>query len=219
MSNSFIVAGLSTTLTPIFRYDFKTPCTSQVLIIGGVHGDEPEGPCAAFGLMAEVQKLQSLNCSVTIVPQLNIDGCLKKERTNANGVDLNRNMPTKDWSPEIAQVRYHPGPSAGSEVENQLLIRLITELKPQLIISLHSWHPVLNTNGDCVSFAELIAKKTGYKVEPTIGYPTPGCLGTYAGLERNHPVLTYEIERGLDFENIQKIHVPVIYHALKQHFS
>jgi protein MpaA len=219
MSNLFRVAGQSTMLTPILRYDFKRRSSSSVLILGGVHGDEPEGSCAAFGLIQEISQNPDLNCSLTVVPQLNIDGCLNKERTNSNGVDLNRNLPTKDWSPEIAKPRYHPGPYAGSEVENQILMQLIREIQPQLIVSLHSWHPVLNTNGDCLKFAELIAEQTGYKVEPSIGYPTPGCLGTYAGLERPHPVLTYEIERGLSFVEINKVHVPAIYKALKIHFQ
>ena len=56
---------------------------------------------------------------------------------------------------------------------------------------------------------------TGYKIEPDIGYPTPGSLGTYAGLERQIPTLTYEIERELSFDLIIKNHVPAIIEGLK----
>jgi protein MpaA len=74
---------------------------------------------------------------------------------------------------------------------------------------------MLNINGDCRAEAEEIARHTGYIIEETIGYPTPGCLGTYAGLERNMPTLTYEIERGMDQNSVLKIHVPAILQSLK----
>ena len=72
-----------------------------------------------------------------------------------------------------------------------------------------------NTNGKCQREAEAIAKLTGYEIKESIGYPTPGCLGTYAGLERDMPTLTYEIERGLDANSILTTHVPAICEALK----
>src|SRR5437868_15096565 len=153
--------------------------------------------------------------NLVLVPQFNIEGVLNKTRGNAKGIDLNRNLKTKDWSPEVKTPRYHPGPSAGSEPENQALMKYIDEKKPNWILSLHSWHPVLNVNGDCRAAAAVLAKHTGYKIDDDIGYPTPGCLGTYAGLERQPPTLTYEIQRGQDHAEILKIHVPAILEALK----
>ena len=79
----------------------------------------------------------------------------------------------------------------------------------------HSWNPILNTNGDCDDVVKPIAKATGYDVSPSIGYPTPGCLGTYTGLEKNIPTLTYEIQRDIEPQKIQDIHVPAILSALK----
>jgi protein MpaA len=74
---------------------------------------------------------------------------------------------------------------------------------------------MLNINGDCTREAQVIAQWTKYTIEESIGYPTPGCLGTYCGLERDMPTLTYEIERGLDTQSILSIHVPAIEEALK----
>jgi protein MpaA len=143
------------------------------------------------------------------------DGVLLRTRTNSRGVDLNRNLPTKDWSPEIKTERYHPGPQACSEPENQALAAWIENEQPQLIISLHSWQPVINVNGDCLPVAKILAQMTGYKIDSDIGYPTPGCLGTFAGLERKSPTITYEIERGLALKQVLKVHVPAILEALK----
>lgn len=203
---------------PVPAYEF-TNGGKEILILGGVHGDEIEGVIAAQELLKHFMTSFDYNFNLTLVPQFNLEGVIYKTRGNGNGVDLNRNLPTKDWSPEVKTPRYHPGPAAGSETENKGLMAYLEKKKPAMVLSLHSWHPVLNVNGDCYKFAEILAKLTGYKIDDDIGYPTPGCLGTYAGLERNCPTLTYEIQRGQSAEEIIHIHVPAIMEALKVYNS
>jgi protein MpaA len=204
---------------PIHAYRFTAANNSNkkahVLIIGGVHGDEPEGVVGARGLLEAFRQNYNLDLNIVIVPELNPEGVLLKTRGNSNKVDLNRNLPTKDWTAKAATERYYPGPSALSEKENQALVTWLKQNKTDFIISLHSWKPMLNTNGD-VPEALVIAKLTGYVIEPDIGYPTPGSLGTYAGLENGMPTLTYEIERDIKFDQIIKIHVPAIIEGLKE---
>lgn len=183
--------------------------------MGGVHGDEPEGVWAALGLIESWKNHFPFQLRVTVVPMFNIDGVLNQSRTNFNGVDLNRNMPTNDWTSDVASERYFPGKSANSESETQALVHLLQSEKPSLIISLHSWQPVLNVNGDCLREAQTIAQWTKYDIKDSIGYPTPGCLGTYAGLERDMPTLTYEIEKGLSREKVLDVHVRAIQESLK----
>lgn len=207
---------------PIFEYNFfqvthqgyNTDPYPKVLILGGVHGDEPEGVAAAEGLIAEFMKKYPLNIDLSIIPMFNPEGVLLKTRGNSKEIDLNRNLPTKDWSPEIKAPRYNPGPAPLSELENKHLVKWIENERPKMIYSLHSWNPMLNVNGDVIE-AKVISEITGYTIEKDIGYPTPGSLGTYAGLERNIPTLTYEIERDLKFDQIIKIHVPAILAGLK----
>lgn len=208
------VFGKSSLGLPIeaWRFDGRGPKT---LILGGVHGDEPEGVTAALGLLGSFMQSFPFALDLTLVPRFNEDGVLLHQRGNGRGVDLNRNLPTRDWSPEIKTPRYHPGPSAGSEPENQALAAFIEKEKPVFLLSLHSWHPVLNVNGDCRAEAEILAQHTGYKIDDDIGYPTPGCLGTFAGLERTSPTLTYEIERGLPAAETLRVHVPAILACLK----
>jgi protein MpaA len=67
----------------------------------------------------------------------------------------------------------------------------------------------------CQEEADAIHALTGYVIEESIGYPTPGCLGTYAGLERGMPTLTYEIERGLPPKDVLRVHVPAVLAALQ----
>lgn len=208
------VFGYSSLGLPIMAYEFRNS-GPEVLILGGVHGDEAEGGVAALGLLRSFTESFPYKLDLILVPHFNIEGVLNKTRGNARGVDLNRNLKTKDWSPEVKTPRYHPGPTAGSEPENQALMSYIDNKKPKCIFSLHSWNPVLNVNGDCLGEAEVLAKHTGYKIDSDIGYPTPGCLGTYAGIERQSPTLTYEIERGQNQQDILKMHVPAILEALK----
>jgi len=209
---NFIIGSTANGL-PIPAYRFGSGPT--VLILGGVHGDEHEGVEACLGLVHRWSHNFPFRLRITVVPALNLDGVLRRSRVNARGVDLNRNMGTNDWSPEITNPRYPPGPSANSEPETQAVVQWIDENKPIFVLSMHSWHPMLNVNGNCQNEARVISQWTGYEVKESIGYPTPGCLGTYCGLERDMPTLTYEIERGLSTEVILKKHIPAIEEGLK----
>ncbi len=200
---------------PIFMYTFGNQ-GNQILILGGVHGDEPEGVIAAQGLLSCFLEKYDFNLQITLIPEFNIEGILNKQRTNSKGVDLNRNLPTLDWSPEYKTPRYYPGTKSLSERENQALVRLIETQNFKLILSLHSWNPMINVNGpSCEPEAGILKKHTGYSIEGDIGYPTPGSLGTYAGKERNIPTITFEIQRDIDFKKIMDIHVPALLEALK----
>jgi protein MpaA len=182
----------------------------HLLILGGVHGDELEGVVCAEALLEHFRAHPPQDFRLTLVPAFNPDGVRAGTRLNSRGVDLNRNLPTRDWDPKAFNDRYPPGPHAASEPENQALVALLDREKPRMVFSLHSWKPLLNINGDCRPEAEAISALTGYAIEPTIGYPTPGCLGTYAGLERDMPTLTYEIERGLPPAEVCRVHVPAV---------
>lgn len=183
--------------------------------MGGVHGNEVEGTSAAYGLLEQFMISFPFQLELTLIPAFNMDGVMSLSRLNGNGVDLNRNLPTNDWNPKAFNKKYPPGPHPNSEPENKSLVQYVSSFKPKFVLSLHSWFPVLNVNGKCLEEATAISKITGYRIEEHIGYPTPGCLGTYCGLERDMPTLTYEIERGLKITDVLKVHIPAIIEALK----
>ncbi len=208
------ILATSSSNLPILAHRFQGG-GPEVLVLGGVHGDEPEGVWAALHLIQRMLHSPDLRLNLTVVPTFNLDGILDKRRTNGRGVDLNRNLPTKDWQSLTLNPRYPPGPFANSESENQGLTTWLEIHRPKLVVSLHSWKPLLNVNGDCRKPAEAIARHLGYPIEESIGYPTPGCLGTYCGLERNMPTLTFEIERGLDQNSIRTKILPALWEGLK----
>ena len=140
--------------------------------------------------------------NLLFIPCLNPDGMQLGQRTNANGVDLNRNFPTKNWGKNLGdnatcddeKSAYYGGISAGSEIETQFLIDTISEFKPQTILTLHAPYKVVNYDGPAKVLAEKISAIINYPVEASIGYPTPGSFGTYAGVERQISTITLELD-------------------------
>ncbi len=188
----------------------------HVMILAGVHGDEVEGVAVARSLLQQFTEAFPYRLRLTLVPEFNVDGVLAHRRWNSANIDLNRNLPTKDWTPEIKNPRYPPGPFANSEPENQALVRFLESDRPDFILSLHSYRfACINPSGDCWPEANLLGRWTGYPVVESIGYETPGCLGTYAGTERQIPNITYEILRDLPLDQVLKQHMPGMFEVLK----
>ena len=170
-----------------------------ILLLGAVHGDEVEGVWLLDELRSRWTKSHhGRNVGVVVWAQVNPDGVAQGQRWNGANVDLNRNLPTKDWTPEDQEPALSAGPSPASEPENKALVRLIDTIKPRAILSAHSFSNFqVNVNGPSREWGERLAEVCGYPVTEDIGYPTPGSLGTYAGKERQIPTITLEIERGL----------------------
>ncbi len=170
----------------------------KTLIVGVFHGDEPQGKF----LIEEYLKNNDTN-GLLFIPCLNPDGMQLKTRTNSNGVDLNRNFPTKNW--ELTEKNeFFGGTSAGSEIETKFLMDTINEFKPQLILTLHAPYKIVNYDGPAREISEKISEIIGYPVEESIGYPTPGSFGTYAGIEREIPAITLELDEVCPVQDLVK---------------
>lgn len=189
----------------------------RLLLLGGVHGDESEGVALAQKLLAKYhQEGFPYKLQLLLIPILNIDGVLARTRKNSAKVDLNRNLPTKDWTTEVSNSRYWPGPFANSEPENRGLVQAIDDFKPVFIMSFHSFERwMININGDCRKEAQFISRLTGYPAVEDIGYPTPGSLGTYAGKERGIPTITYELKKGERLKTLLPPHVMAVDRCLQ----
>lgn len=191
----------------------------KLLIHAGIHGEEGETTVALSRALRNLTE-PSPHCAVVLAA--NPDGLVRGTRGNANGVDLNRNFPTRDWSPEPVRHRstleaprevvLSSGSAPGSEPETAALIDLIDALRPQAVVALHA--PLA-----CVDDANRgplgawIAERTGLPLVGDVGYPTPGSFGTWGG-ERGLTVVTYEFDMvGLD-SNIRD-HVPLLTELLQ----
>ncbi|SMF78332.1 M14 family zinc carboxypeptidase [Pseudobacteriovorax antillogorgiicola] len=195
---------------PIYHYDSKVqPSTRQkkVLVLGLMHGDEAEGGSVARRWMERLVDLTARN-QWRIVPILNPDGWEAKTRMNANGVDINRNFPSKDWD-ELAHKywvqkkgkdpRRNPGPSAGSEPETKCTIKHIEDFRPDFIVAIHTPYGVLDFDGPKIRFPN-------YKWIPWVSLGTfPGSLGRYMWKDKNVPVLTVELKDSKLLEKMDQL--------------
>lgn len=160
---------------------------NPILVVGVVHGDEPQGEDLINRYLAGNES------GMLFIPSLNPDGKQLGRRTNSNGVDINRNFPTKNW--ELTEKNnYFGGETPASEIETKFLINVIEEYKPKLILTLHTPYKIVNYDGPAKEISEKISEIIGYPVEESIGYPTPGSFGTYAGVEKNIPTITLEMD-------------------------
>lgn len=199
---------LNNTIQLVTNCSTVQPFNYSTLIIGVFHGDEPQGKYL-------IEKYLSLPPSMgrvrerglLFIPCLNPDGLQNGTRINANGVDLNRNFPTKNWGNDTSGAGsnpkdYYAGESAGSEIETQFVIDIIEKYQPKMILTLHAPYKIVNYDGPAQDIAQKISDIIGYPVEESIGYPTPGSFGTYYGVERNIPTITLELDEKIPVENL-----------------
>lgn len=159
----------------------------KILIVGVVHGDEPQGEYFINEYLS--LKRTGLKNSLYFIPRLNKN----TTRTNFNGVDLNRNFPTKNWI-KSNKDEYFGGACPASEPETKFLVKLLDKTAFDAILTIHAPYKIINYDGPAEALASHVSKILGYRVESDIGYPTPGSFGTYCGVERNIPTITVEID-------------------------
>jgi protein MpaA len=178
----------------------------KILIMSGLHGDEIEGVALSTMLLNYFTNLgEGIVDHLLFAPISNPDGFSLNQRWNVNMVDLNRNWPTKDWSPKIINPRYPPGPSAESEVETKAFRQFVEESKIKFVIDLHSYKdsvllPLFYENSDQLT-SQLNTLATDLKIpieyeQDNLGYSISGGFHTWC-YENKIQNLTIELEKGI----------------------
>ncbi len=203
--------------------EHKKEHKDTTVIFCGVHGDEITPIKFCFDILFHMEQVKAglieghddlKNKMVIISPITNPDSFFKRRatRTNARGIDINRNFPTKDWYKDAVRLwktryrrskRRYPGKAPMTEPEVVYQVNLIRRYKANKIISVHAPLTLLDYDGPEHShehgigpranqlLVQMSQKASGYKIK---NYPFfPGSLGNWAGNERGIPTYTLEL--------------------------
>lgn len=111
----------------------------RILVVGCIHGDECEG--------IEVTRLlerSAPKADLWILHQLNPDGYARRSRTNAHGIDLNRDF------------------LAATQRETRIARRLILRLRPDITLWFHQPQAVVRAWGPSRAVARRYARLAGF---------------------------------------------------------
>ncbi|MCX6109456.1 MAG: M14 family zinc carboxypeptidase [Proteobacteria bacterium] len=206
---------------PLIYAEFGTVTKETTLLLGGVHADELTPINLAFRFaryLDEHPGIAGAEAHVIIAPLVSPDGFLRQHptRTNANGIDLNRNFFTADWYDKAQKIwqqnrrrllAHFPGYFPNTEIETLFQIELIDRYRPDKILSIHAplgfldydgpgsgvLRPLTSTEAKAKRLVKAISESSqNYKVVDYTFYP--GSLGNYAGNERHIPTVTLELQ-------------------------
>lgn len=183
----------------------------RVLVFGGIHGDEQHTTVLARALAVSINsETLPANLTLVVVPDVNPDGLMAATRVNANGVDINRNFPSRTWRSEYTEQRRYPGTQPSSEPETRAVLSLLEQYPPHLVVTLHAALGCVNWDGQSAPQAQVLASVNGYPLCPSLGYETPGSLGILTGIDRQIPTVTIELRpkkaSDLVAENLPALH-------------
>lgn len=182
-----------------FPADESLDSPAKILFIGGIHGDEYSSISVTFKWLNTLAANHTGTYDWHFLPLANPDGLLRKKatRVNSNDVDLNRNFipaesgvnPLQHWQTYAKKrARYYPGSKPLSEKESRAIHVLIDELKPDVIVSVHAPHGILDFDGSIKP-----PRKLGPLYLKQLG-TYPGSLGNYGWFVKGIPVMTIELE-------------------------
>jgi len=192
--------GISVEGAPLVLHRFGRS-EGGTLVIGGIHGDEPNGADLAQRLLDHLEAEADApdGPPVAILPRANPDGLARGTRANAHGVDVNRNFPSINWRRREPGHRYYGGRWPATEPETCAILTAIRLVRPERIISIHSiggGRHCNNFDGPAEDLARAMSARNGYPVVASLG-ACHGSLGNWAGVDGGVPVLTLELPRTL----------------------
>lgn len=163
----------------------------RIVVVGEMHGDEPAGRRVVKAL---TRMTPPAGTAVWVIPTMNPDGHARRTRTNARGVDLNRNFPTQ-WRAQDANTREWSGPRAASEPETRAVMGFLESVQPTAVLSFHQPFGVVDiTHSPAREAGRAVARWMGLPARPVdCSGPCRGTLTEWVTEELNAIALTVEL--------------------------
>ncbi len=197
--------------------------SAEIVILASIHGDEAE---TTVVVSEALRCLPRGNLQAAVILCGNPDGMLRGTRGNGRGVDLNRNFPTSNWSPDpvyyksrandARDIALSPGEQPASEPETNALLALMERLKPRAVVSLHAALACIDDAGGS-HLGRQLAARCALPLITEIGYPTPGSMGTWAA-EQRLTLITWELEAASLYD-LKDRHVPILIDLMTGRFA
>jgi murein peptide amidase A len=189
------------------------------LIVGGIHGDEPAGAGVAQSFLEYLHANPAAykGRTIAVFARANPDGLAAGTRVNAHGVDVNRSFPASNWQ-GAGGGRYNGGRAPAAEPETKAIMQAVESLHPMRIISIHAisgGRQCNNWDGPAEDLARRMASHNGYPPKATIGYPTPGSMGTWAGIDHKIAMITLELPEGLSAQECWRVNQQALLEAIR----
>jgi murein peptide amidase A len=165
------VIGRSVQGRPIVAIERGDPLAARrVLVVGCIHGP---AECAGVAVVRRLRWMPlPAGLDLWLVPNLNPDAMALGTRSNAHGVNLNRNFPV-GWHPLAPGDESYPGTRPFSEPETAAARRLILRIHPTLTIWYHQHLDLVWAHGPSAPAGRRYAAVSGLRL-----YRAPWLWGT-----------------------------------------
>ncbi len=177
------VIGRSVDGRAITAYRMGTPGGRVVLLIGEIHGDETKG-----SLITRLLRTMPTPVGVDmwLIDTMNPDGEANGTRTNANGVDLNRNFEVGwNYIPASTTNHQYSGEHPADQPETQAVEAFVREVRPSIGIWYHQDANTISISGARPEIPTLYGRIVG--LEPGTVACSQMCTGT-AGTFANRTI-------------------------------
>jgi len=188
------------------------PAAKRVaLVVGSMHGDEPGG-------MAVVRRLRARRASIRgvqlwVIDRINPDGLARGTRTNARGVDLNRNFPEGWRALGSRGSRFFPGPRPASESETRAVQRFIRRIRPDVSVWLHQPYGFVvlpDRRGASTTLQRRYARVAGISARRLGGPPLTGTAIAWSNRRVGGTAFVAELPGGPVAPGLARRHVRAI---------
>jgi murein peptide amidase A len=164
------VIGRSVEGHPILAERLGDPTAAHhVLVVGSIHGDEEQG----IRIVDRIRQRYAGSVDLWTIETVNPDGLAADRRTNADGVDLNRNF-GHGFDPTLSG-GYESGPHPFSEPESRAVRDLSRRIHFDLAIWYHQpWGETLVPCNDTRRVARRYARLSGLANRGGCDHDLPG---------------------------------------------